>query len=265
MKIKKIHIKDSWVWIAITVFIAGTLILTGVRRRITKVEQIQITISDSASYHFVTKKALVKMLSAKVDPIGKSITSINKKQIEELVNSHPAVKSSEIFVTTNGKLNIELTQKMPIVRVVSETNRHFYIDENGSFFPVIASASARVLVSSGYIPNINIDSKKYGTAQSLQDSLPVFNNIYNLALYMRNDSLLKPLIEQVYITGNDEVKLTPKVGDYSISFGDFSDYEIKFEKLKAIYKTGFKYAGWNRYKTINLAFKNQVVCTKRGR
>ena len=41
-------------------------------------------------------------------------------------------------------------------------------------------------------------------------------------------------------------------------------YEEKFEKLKMFYTEGLnKTDGWNKYSTINIKYKNQVVCTKK--
>jgi cell division protein FtsQ len=47
-------------------------------------------------------------------------------------------------------------------------------------------------------------------------------------------------------------------------FGDAKDFEEKFEKLKTFYTEGLnKTDGWNKYSTINIKYKNQVVCTKK--
>jgi cell division protein FtsQ len=52
------------------------------------------------------------------------------------------------------------------------------------------------------------------------------------------------------------------VGNHKIILGDCSDLEQKFKKLFAFYKDGLNKIGWNTYKTINLKYKNQVVCTR---
>jgi cell division protein FtsQ len=47
-------------------------------------------------------------------------------------------------------------------------------------------------------------------------------------------------------------------------FGEAKDFEEKFEKLKTFYTEGLnKTDGWNKYSTINIKYKNQVVCTKK--
>ena len=67
---------------------------------------------------------------------------------------------------------------------------------------------------------------------------------------------------KIYINSKDELELVPRVGGQRILFGTSENYERKFLKLYALYEQGFKKFGWNNYKTINLSYKNQVVCTK---
>ncbi|MBK7817541.1 MAG: hypothetical protein IPJ60_08285 [Sphingobacteriaceae bacterium] len=58
--------------------------------------------------------------------------------------------------------------------------------------------------------------------------------------------------------------LTPVVGDQSILLGKNQDLDVKLNKLKLFYSEGLnKTNSWNKYSTINLKFKNLVVCTKK--
>ena len=93
--------------------------------------------------------------------------------------------------------------------------------------------------------------------------IPIIKDIYNLASYINKDDFWKAQFQQIYVNENFEFELIPIVGDFNIIFGDISNIEKKFEKLKLMYKTGFNNEGWNKYKTINLKYKNQIVCTKK--
>jgi cell division protein FtsQ len=46
-------------------------------------------------------------------------------------------------------------------------------------------------------------------------------------------------------------------------FGDISNCEEKFQNLESLYINGLNAVGWNKYETINLKYKGQVICTKR--
>jgi len=75
--------------------------------------------------------------------------------------------------------------------------------------------------------------------------------------------LLKIQIEQIYVTKNREYEFVPKVGRHIIIFGGIENMNEKFKKLLVFYHQGINNAGWNTYKSINLKFENQVVCSKK--
>jgi len=88
-------------------------------------------------------------------------------------------------------------------------------------------------------------------------------DLYTLSTYIYNDVFLKAQIEQIYLNQDNEFELVPKVGRHLVLFGDLAEMETKFDKLKIFYDKGMKRAGWDTYKTINLKFKDQVICEKK--
>jgi cell division protein FtsQ len=68
----------------------------------------------------------------------------------------------------------------------------------------------------------------------------------------------------LYINTDKEIELYPAVGGHKIIFGKGDDIEEKFEKLKVFYREGLNSIdSWNKYSSINLKYKSQVVCIKR--
>jgi cell division protein FtsQ len=87
--------------------------------------------------------------------------------------------------------------------------------------------------------------------------------LHKIATYVDKDAFWKAQIEQIFVTAESEFVLIPKVGEHTIVFGTGDDIEIKFEKLMLFYKEGLSRVGWDKYSTINLKYKNQIVCTKK--
>jgi len=58
--------------------------------------------------------------------------------------------------------------------------------------------------------------------------------------------------------------MIPKIGNQLIVFGDGTDVDAKFEKLKLFYRQVMTKAGWGHYSTISLQYRNQVVAKIRG-
>lgn len=86
--------------------------------------------------------------------------------------------------------------------------------------------------------------------------------LYDLAVFIRNDELWRVQIVQMYVNDEGDIELIPRVGNHRIILGDTQNMEEKFSKLQQFYQKGLGATGWNNYNTINLKFSGQVVCTK---
>ena len=85
-----------------------------------------------------------------------------------------------------------------------------------------------------------------------------------MATYIDADPFWKSQVQQVFINDDKEMELVPMVGNQKIIFGDTTCMDEKFKKLLIFYSQGLNTTGWwNKYATINLKFKNQIVCTKK--
>ncbi len=195
--------------------------------------------------------------------IGQNLQSININEMEATLLNDPTIIDCETYFrmsdSTMGKsiLCIDIQQRTPIMRVLSSKGT-FYVDENGIMLPLSKCGSARVLVVSGDIHNdyqagVNIfDQEEY---KKLQD-------VFTLVTKIRNDKLLLPLIEQVAVTSQQEYILGTKIGPSTIEFGSNSNIDIKLSHIKAFYTSEKTKENWNKYKSISVKYKNQIVCTK---
>jgi cell division protein FtsQ len=72
------------------------------------------------------------------------------------------------------------------------------------------------------------------------------------------------MIDQVDITASNKFELTPKLGNQIILFGDATNIDKKFDKLKLFYNNVISVKGWKKYSKINLEFENQIVASILG-
>ena len=77
------------------------------------------------------------------------------------------------------------------------------------------------------------------------------------------DEFLENLVGQIHVSRQDELQMVPIVGDQRIVLGNTEELDDKIFRLKTFYHEVMSRMGWNKYKTINLKFRNQVVCKKR--
>jgi cell division protein FtsQ len=131
--------------------------------------------------------------------------------------------------------------------------------------PLSPEFPARVIIAGGYIKPIG-KIRKYRSIDPDQlqyKKLPSdLQKIYVTSMEIRKDVFSNSLIEQLFLNEEGEIEMFPKIGQQIIMLGDTSQVKEKLRNLKVFYTDGMKTTGWDSYKTINLKYRNQVVCTK---
>ena len=261
---KKIIIILAWVLLIASVIFA--VFYTGILNRNKLCKSIEITIDYNNADPFFSREDIQDYIYKNDTLVGKKLSEINIGMIENLILSNPYVYNAEVFKTMDGVLKINVIQRKAIVRVYNSKNQQYYLDDKGVKMPLNYNYPARVLIANG-----NIDSSyvafnpsnrqlRNDTINLQKDSL--MYNLFKLASYINNDEFLKAMVEQIYINNEHEFEIVPKIGNQIVLFGDASNLKEKTEKLFAFYKDVISQVRWDKYRLINLKFKNQVVCTK---
>ena len=84
-------------------------------------------------------------------------------------------------------------------------------------------------------------------------------------MLLSEDEFWNQQIQEIHVTPAGELELTPQIGDHIILLGDTSNLTDKLYRMRTFITEGLDQAGWNRYKAIDLRFKNQVIGVKRDR
>ena len=209
-------------------------------------EGMELVINDSIDYGFITKKEVLRILTKeKISPIGKKMNEINTRQLEDALKQHPLIGEVECFRIPNGKVGIEVTQRIPILRIMAANGENYYLDKKGVTMPT-ANNAANVAVVTGHV------DKKFAQKE-----------LYELGLFLKEHPFWDAHIQQINVTASKELELVPRVGEHIIFMGKPGNYENKFDRLKTFYKKGLNQVGWNKYSRISLEFENQIICTKK--
>lgn len=223
---------------------------------------IRVNILDSLEQGFVTEEDILSVIQNRQTKIlGYPLGGINTDKMENLLNAFPSIKSAEIYKTIDGALNIDVVQRKPVLRIFNQKKQNYYIDSEGAIIPLSDKFTSHVLVANGFIN----EPFKHETATNIKETgeQGTIMELFQLAEFISNHEFWNAQIQQIYVDKNGEFELIPRVGAHIIYFGEFDGYKEKFNKLYAIYEKGFNREGWNKYKTINLKYKGQVVCKLR--
>ena len=259
-KIKQILLTGAWLGLVL-----GLLVVMGFvnhNRNEAKCTGININIDYSQGLFFIDDNDVrIHIYEVSGDLIGQPIKSINISNLEREVSVMNAVEKAEVFTDLKGNVTIEIVQRNPIARVFLANGKSGYIDEWGKWMNLSKKFTARVIVINGFLPEWN---EEISSVNNLEfDNKEVWNQAYYLTQTIRSDEFLNAQFEQIYVDSNGDFVLIPRVGRHSILLGNTEHLDRKFEKLKLFYKDGIAKVDWNKYKQIDLRYKDQIVCTKR--
>lgn len=218
---------------------------------------LEIKINYDEGNFFIDKSDVEDMIRSHVfgGTINIPAHDLDLQELEDNIRKNPYVESAEVYLDINNKMWVEIKQRQPIIRIIDSQNLSYYLSKEGEKMPASMKYASRVPIASGYISDNGQNTGKI--------SLKPMRDLYQLALYIDGNQFLKSLIEQVYIEKNGDITLIPNLGNQEIIFGPIENITEKFDNLLVFYTEGLNNVGWNKYKTINLKFKGQIVCTKK--
>ncbi|MBS1529942.1 MAG: FtsQ-type POTRA domain-containing protein [Bacteroidetes bacterium] len=206
--------------------------------------------------YFIDKEEVENILKIhKHQLVGRNMESINLHQLENRLKANPFIESAMVYADMDGVIRVEISQRQPVVRVMNEFDQNFYIDQHGLKIPLSSNFTAKVLAANGYVEEVF-----GGKIDTLHTDLA--RQIFKTADFINRDSLWSAQIAQIYINQDKQIELIPRVGNNRILLGNADSLETKFANLLVFYKKAMPQVGWNRYKTINIKYSNQVVGVK---
>ena len=225
--------------------------------------KIEVIIKDSADYHFVSEKHLMDLVNSGPGRIlGTAAKDISVADIENRINVLSELKVAEVYMTIDRTLKIYVDQRDPVMRVMPDEGGDYFVDEDGVVVRKKNLYNPRLHIVGG---NINITSSMLNGVSVLDTSIKntILKDIYYLVDYINDNSFWSAQIDQIFVDKDDKIDLIPRVGNHIIHLGTAENYEGKLRNLEAFYGKVLPEVGWNKYSSINLEFKDQIVCKRR--
>lgn len=222
--------------------------------------KVAINIEDESTNGFLSVKEVKQILEKKnLYPLKKRMAEVNPRDIEDLLKVSPFVNTAECFKTKDGCVNINLTQRLPIVRIKNSRGEDYYLDDQGGIMPN-SKYTSDLIIATGSI------SSWYAR-----------NYLVLLAEGLMADEFWRNQIVQINVLPDKGIELVPRVGNHIIYIGALPQtkyiskrHELvtsfvskKMERLAKFYRYGLSQAGWNKYSSINIEFDNQIICKRR--
>ena len=243
-----IKILKNFIYILITIFIV-VIVIFSFKKNSSPIKEIVINSENK----FLDRYQIESLITEKMD---KDSIIKNVNIIEKNILANPFVKEIKLYQDLSNKLIVDLVQYQPIARLVYENKKDLYIDLHGNIFPTSTKFSERVILIHT-ADNINFDLKNI-------NSTDYGKKIFTMINYIINDIFLSKIISEIDINYNKNIIIYPQVSKQKIIFGYPEKIDVKFDKLMLFYKKILPAKGWNTYKSVNLKFKNQIICDKKA-
>lgn len=206
----------------------------------------KIIIEENTDTGFVDTTFIEQLLKQTKKPTtGIPLRSIEINYIQEFIRKCPYLDSVICYYTPNNVMCIRVIPRKPVLHVISDNGDSYYMDVHGNDMPTNIFA-LNLCLATGNI------SKEFAK-----------ENLINIAVFLNSHKPWGKEIQQIHVKNPHHLELIPMTGDHVIILGEPTDIESKMNKLSTFYREGLDKTGWNKYKTIDLNYANQVVCTRR--
>lgn len=219
-----------------------------------------ILIEDSTTNGFLDVHEIqMRLEKAHLDPDGVPFGKVDCRRIEDMLKQSAFVKTAQCYKTQDGNVFIELTQRLPVVRIKSISGDDYYVDDHNQVMPNSHYTSDLIIVT-GYV------NRWYAERY-----------IAPMAKVIMGNALWRNLIEQINVLPDHGIEIVPRIGDHIVYLGNLPESKYfkerdegirdfvsrKLDRLIRFYRYGLSQAGWNKYSYIDLEFDNQIICKKR--
>jgi cell division protein FtsQ len=222
---------------------------------------LEIEVANSNDFNFVNKTMVLDAVYDAMDQVvGRSMGDLSISEIRKSVQVLHAVKDVEVKKTLDGQIMVWVSQRTPISRVLFSDGSSLYLDDEGHAMPTADHYTARVPVILGSLS---------GNASAILANDPFLHEneqiraCYELSVFTLHHAWLHAQAEHFFLNEQGDFVMIPRVGNHRVVIGNTEKLGTKFQKLEAFYAETVGVRDLNKYTTINLKYRDQVVCTKK--
>ncbi len=213
---------------------------------------VHISVSDSdAGRQFVSAEELAHEIDDLPEKAkGMPLACINTQEIRRALLELDKVEDAHVVRMTDGSIHITAQPIVPVARIF-DNGKSYYINKIGK----------RVSANARYHKDVPVIDGHFDPADTLftpQSLLPLIN-------YIANDSVWSNFISMVKVKSPTDIILVPNIREHVINIGAPSHFDDKFSRLKRFYTEVLPKQGWEKYDTLSLKWRGQLVATKRKR
>ena len=204
--------------------------------------------ADSLGSGFVSQLEI----SQECDNIMQWVTARKRKEVDlNLLESHlrgsDKIEDVNVSLLNNGTILIDVVPMTPVARIF-DTSTSYYINATGK----------RISADPRYHVDVPVVVGNFTDDRPSTRLLPLLHHI-------ASHPELDALVSTVKQARNGDIIIVPTIRGHVVNFGDTSDVDNKFTRLREFYRQVMPVRGWETYDTIAVKWRGQVVATRRDK
>lgn len=198
---------------------------------------------------FVTAEELAHELGDLPDHAkGMPMSAIDTQALRLRLLKLDKIEDAEVVRYSDGTIRISAHPMVPVARIF-DRDKSYYVNRAGKRI----TASARYHKS---VPVIRGHFDEGDTTFTPLNLLPLIN-------YIAADTTWNSFISMIDVKSPRDIILVPMIREHVINLGAPTDFEDKLARLKRFYAEVLPHQGWEKYDTLSLKWKGQLVASKR--
>ncbi|MFA6057113.1 MAG: hypothetical protein WC756_02855 [Taibaiella sp.] len=216
------------------------------------IKGMEVHLNDEHEFSFLQRKDIEALLlrNRNINLSQTAIAKLDLRLMEDIARTNPWVAKADIFVDNRQLLQVNITQREPVARIFDMNGGSYYMDSLLNTMPVSQGYAYPAPVFTN-VPVLRNDSA--------QASL--HKKIAYLSETIGRDSFWHAQVTQIEVQPDQTFVLIPLFGNQRILIGDTVKVQEKLGHLFAFYKNVSGKIGWDKYETLDVRFKNQVVAS----
>ena len=213
--------------------------------------EISVEESDGQPQYFVTEAELAREIDSLPSKApGMAVAGINTQSLRRLLLDLDMIEDAQVVRLTDGTIRIKATPIIPVARIF-DRGESYYINRAGK----------RVSADARYHKDVPIIEGHFDYADTTftpATLLPLLN-------FIAADSVWNSYISMIKVKSPTDIILVPVIREHVVNIGAPTGLTDKFARLKKFYTEVLPLQGWEKYDTLTLKWKGQLVASKRKR
>lgn len=206
---------------------------------------VRVNILEGITEGFLSDNDVKQLLVAEnIDPTGQDMHAVNTRLIEDKLGAKEFIDNIEAYKSQDNYINIVIQQRFPVMHVMAENGKNYYVDESG-----------KILDNTDYACDLIIATGAISKSYARRVLAPIGKLLIDDVFWYNQ-------VVQINVLPDSTVEMVPRVGDHILYFGRPVNMKRKLDRLRKFYLYGLSQAGWNKYSRISAEFDNQIICKR---